>query len=137
MRGLDPRIHEAARLTDHYGFQGCPSSWIAGAQASEATPSFGRLCPAMTTERTRPDADNGKAAMDIKDVVMRGLDPRIHEATQRANRYGFPERPSSWMAGAQASEATPSFGRLCPAMTSDGAVSAMTTERAAPEGARP
>jgi hypothetical protein len=35
MRGLDPRIHFSRR-------------WIAGSSASEATPFFERLCPAMT-----------------------------------------------------------------------------------------
>ena len=26
----------------------CHKTWMAGSQAREATPSFGRLCPAMT-----------------------------------------------------------------------------------------
>jgi hypothetical protein len=41
-------------------------------------------------------------------LVMPGLDPGIHV---------FLRQPKAWMAGHRRAEATPSFGRLCPAMT--------------------
>src|ERR1700690_2068478 len=41
---------------------------------------------------------------------MPGLAPGIHPSAQRVFRRG-------WMAGHRRAEATPSFGRLCPAMT--------------------
>src|SRR5207253_2069307 len=41
--------------------------------------------------------------------VMPGLVPGIHV-------FGFAER-KTWMAGHRRAEATPSYGRLCPAMT--------------------
>jgi hypothetical protein len=45
--------------------------------------------------------------MPLTPTVMRGLVPRIH--------VFLPGK--TWMAGTQASEATPFFERLCPAMT--------------------
>src|SRR5262245_16445170 len=47
--------------------------------------------------------------------VMRGLGLDIHV-------FGALHGMKTWMAGTQACESTPSFGRLCPAMTSAGAV---------------
>src|ERR1700752_5528452 len=35
----------------------------------------------------------------------------------RSSTSRFPEAPKTWMAGHRRAEATPSFGRLCPAMT--------------------
>jgi hypothetical protein len=45
MPGLVPGIHVLLR-----------KAWMAGTAASEATPSFGQLCPAMTMERNERDA---------------------------------------------------------------------------------
>jgi cytochrome c553 len=42
MPGLDPGIHQNENILRE--------SWIAGHRRAEATPSFGRLCPAMTGE---------------------------------------------------------------------------------------
>jgi hypothetical protein len=43
MPGLVPGIH---------AFLGVANTWMPGTKASEATPFFERLCPAMTVERT-------------------------------------------------------------------------------------
>jgi hypothetical protein len=45
MPGLVPGIH---------AFLQASKTWMAGTEASEATPFFERLCPAMTIERLMP-----------------------------------------------------------------------------------
>src|SRR5437762_5765764 len=54
---------------------------------------------------------------------MPGLDPGIHDLRRRVH-------VKTWMAGHRRAEATPSFGRLCPATTKtrDGRPGAMLTE---------
>ena len=57
---------------------------------------------------------------------MPGLVPGIHV-------FLAPWRAKTWMAGQRRAEATPSFGRLCPAMTSYHPVGATASRECAPE----
>src|ERR1700674_845544 len=77
MRGLDPRIHHSSK--DFIETDGLP-----GHRRAEATPSFGRLCPAMTSVPSllllRPligDApDDGGLAEFLAQIVDRALGVR-------------------------------------------------------------
>src|SRR6266487_6884326 len=53
MPGLDPGIHVLVSMHVR-------KTWMAGHRRAEATPSFGRLCPAMTKKPRRCFASPGK-----------------------------------------------------------------------------
>jgi hypothetical protein len=55
------------------------------------------------------------AAFDDCGVVMAGLVPAIHAFLPMTTKPAS----KAWMPATQASEATPSFGRLCAGMTSE------------------
>src|SRR3984893_15453091 len=73
MPGLDPGIHPSSQ--DH--FRG---RWIAGHRRAEATPSFGRLCPAMTDGRREHSTCrpyNSLALLNANDDTRRVFSSRI------------------------------------------------------------